>query len=97
MFAASDQIALGIMHGLHVRGIRVPQDISVMGFDDLPNAQHFLPPLTTIRQNFAALGELALQRVVAAIVGDTEPIHEIIQPELVIRESIRAIASVESS
>ena len=60
VFAANDQMALGLVHGLSERGLSVPGDISVVGFDDLPDARHFLPPLTTVRQDFAALGALAL-------------------------------------
>jgi DNA-binding LacI/PurR family transcriptional regulator len=91
VFAASDQIALGVMHGLHGRGIRVPDDVSIVGFDDSSDARHFLPPLTTVRQDFAALGKAALQRLVAAIDGDTEPSHGTIEPELIVRESAAAV------
>lgn len=90
VFCANDQIALGVVHGLSVRGLRVPDDISVIGFDDLADARHFLPPLTTVRQDFAALGELALQQLIAAIEGDLEPTHDMIEPNLLIRESTRA-------
>ena len=87
VFAANDQIALGVIHGLHGRGIRVPDDVNVVGFDDLSDARHFLPPLTTVRQNFAELGKLALQQLIAAIEGDTEPRHDTIQPQLIVRGS----------
>ncbi len=87
VFAANDQIALGLIHGLHDRGIRVPHDISVVGFDDLSDARHFLPPLTTIRQDFAALGALALRRIVAAIEGEAVAGHDVIHPTLVVRGS----------
>lgn len=90
VFAANDQIALGVVHGLSLRGIRVPDDVSVVGFDDLADARHFLPPLTTVRQDFAALGELALQQTIAAIEGDTAPTHDMIPPSLVVRESAGA-------
>lgn len=93
VFAANDQIALGVVHGLSVRGIRVPDDVSVVGFDDLSDARHFLPPLTTVRQDFAALGELALQQIIEAIEGDTTPTHDTIQPKLIVREStVAAVA-----
>lgn len=87
VFAANDQMALGVVHGLAERGLRVPDDISVVGFDDLPDAAHFLPPLTTIRQDFAALGELALQLVMAAIHGEDSAQHDMIEPALVVRRS----------
>ncbi|WP_395638647.1 LacI family DNA-binding transcriptional regulator [Pseudolysinimonas sp.] len=87
VFAANDQMALGLIHGLATRGISVPDDISVVGFDDLPDARHFLPPLTTVRQDFAALGSLALQLLVAAIEGDEGATHDVIAPSLVVRSS----------
>jgi DNA-binding LacI/PurR family transcriptional regulator len=91
VFAANDQMALGLVHGLSERGLRVPEDVSVVGFDDLPDARHFLPPLTTVRQDFAALGALALQLIIAAIDGENEmEHHDIIAPRLIIRSSTAA-------
>lgn len=88
VFASNDQMALGLVHGLAERGIRVPDDISVIGFDDVPDARHFLPPLTTVRQDFAALGALALRHVVAAIDGgDDGETRNVIEPTLVVRSS----------
>lgn len=87
VFAANDQMALGLIHGLSDRGLKVPHDLSVVGFDDLPDARHFLPPLTTVRQDFAALGALALQLLIAAIEGEEGAEHDIIEPRLIVRES----------
>lgn len=87
VFAANDQMALGLIHALTERGISVPGDVSVVGFDDLPDARHFIPPLTTVRQDFAALGELVLREVVAAIDGDEASGHDLIEPALVVRSS----------
>ncbi|MCC2031461.1 LacI family DNA-binding transcriptional regulator [Microbacterium allomyrinae] len=87
VFAANDQMALGVVHGLSERGLRVPDDISVVGFDDLPDARHFLPPLTTVRQDFSALGALALQIIIAAIEGEEAAEHDIIEPLLIVRGS----------
>jgi DNA-binding LacI/PurR family transcriptional regulator len=87
IFAANDQMALGLVHGLAERGVRVPEDISVVGFDDLPDARHFLPPLTTVRQDFAALGSLALQQLLLATEGEDVVAHDRIQPLLIERES----------
>ncbi|KRA24881.1 transcriptional regulator [Microbacterium sp. Root61] len=87
VFAANDQMALGLVHGLSERGLSVPDDISVVGFDDLPDARHFLPPLTTVRQDFSALGALALEIIIAAIEGDEAAEHDIIEPRLVVRGS----------
>lgn len=87
IFAANDQMALGIIHGLAARGLRVPEDISVVGFDDLPDARHFLPPLTTVRQDFAALGVLAMNSISSAIAGSRPGQHELIAPRLKVRRS----------
>lgn len=69
VFCANDQLALGFVHGLHTRGVRVPEQISVVGWDDLPDAAHFLPPLTSVRQDFASLGELSVATVLDALEG----------------------------
>jgi DNA-binding LacI/PurR family transcriptional regulator len=87
VFASNDQMALGLIHGLAERGIRVPEDLSVVGFDDLPDSRHFLPPLTTVRQDFHALGALALQLIIAAIEGEEAVQHDVIEPSLIVRSS----------
>lgn len=87
IFAANDQMALGLMHGLAERGIRVPDDLSIVGYDDLPDARHFLPPLTTVRQDFGALGVLAVQRLVDALDGGELAHRDLIAPELIVRSS----------
>lgn len=61
VFCASDETALGLISGLHHHGIRVPEDISVVGFDDIELAEHYLPALTTIRQDRKALGRRAAE------------------------------------
>ncbi|MDO7880962.1 LacI family DNA-binding transcriptional regulator [Salinibacterium soli] len=87
VFAANDQMALGLVHALHESGIRVPDDVSVIGFDDLPDARHFLPPLTTVRQDFRALGSLAVDALLAGLEGGDVPSRSLIEPELVVRAS----------
>ncbi|MBA4608947.1 substrate-binding domain-containing protein [Aeromicrobium sp. Marseille-Q0843] len=87
IFAANDQMALGLLHGLHARGVRVPEDISVVGFDDVPDSAHFLPPLTTVKQDFQALGELSLSLLLEAIEGEVPAHGAMIEPVLVVRES----------
>ncbi len=88
VFASNDQMALGAVHGLVERGIVVPDDVSVVGFDDLPDSRHFLPPLTTVRQDFTALGSLVLRLILAAIDGDEDAArHDVIEPQLMIRAS----------
>ena len=88
MFVANDQMALGLLRLLHEHGRRVPQDVSVVGFDDIPEAEFFLPPLTTVRQDFNELGRrslaLLLRRMAAATQGEPSVM---IQPSLVLRSS----------
>ena len=64
---ANDQMSIGLLSALRERGLRVPEDISIVGFDDVPEAGYLFPPLTTVRQDFAALGELIMQKVLVAI------------------------------
>ncbi|HIW29730.1 MAG TPA: LacI family DNA-binding transcriptional regulator [Candidatus Luteococcus avicola] len=83
VFAASDLMALGMMRAFSERGIRVPCDISIIGFDDHEFAAQFDPPLTTVRQNFGALGKLCLSNL-------QDPGHDglqMIAPELILRQS----------
>jgi DNA-binding LacI/PurR family transcriptional regulator len=87
VFAANDQIALGLIHGFSERGIRVPADVSIVGFDDLPESKHFLPPLTTVRQDFRALGERVVEVLHAALEGSELDRRSIIAPVLIVRES----------
>jgi DNA-binding LacI/PurR family transcriptional regulator len=90
VFAANDQMALGLLHGLHQRGIRVPEQVSVVGFDDVPESEFMIPPLTTIRQDFGAVGRLGVQLLTDLIEGvryDPARPHRRIAPELVLRAS----------
>ncbi|WP_344294792.1 LacI family DNA-binding transcriptional regulator [Agromyces neolithicus] len=87
IFASNDQMALGVMHAVRDAGLDVPRDVSIIGFDDIPEAAHFWPPLTTVRQDFAELG----RRCVALLLGDIDPAaiehHSTIAPELIVRGS----------
>lgn len=87
IFVANDQMALGLLHGLSDRGLRVPEDLSVVGFDDSPESRHFLPPLTTVRQDFHALGALSVTQLIAALRGQPDPQADLIPAELVVRLS----------
>ena len=73
--------------GLRARGRRVPDDVSVAGFDDTPESAFISPPLTTVRQDFTALGELATRALVAAIIGAPEAARTVLLPTLEVRES----------
>ena len=59
MFVANDQMALGVLRAMQKPAGSVPAEVSVIGFDDIPEAAYFLPPLTTIRQDFIELGNRA--------------------------------------
>lgn len=87
IFSANDEMALGIIHGLIERGIDVPSEISVVGFDNLPVARHFLPPLTTVWQDFTTVGIKAVDVLRAAIEGRELPTETTVATELVVRES----------
>jgi DNA-binding LacI/PurR family transcriptional regulator len=87
VFAANDQMALGFIRALHEQGRRVPEDVSVVGFDDLPEAQFFLPALTTVRQDFVELGRRAMNVLARVLDGEREPTADLVPTTLVVRES----------
>lgn len=93
VFTSNDLMALGLMSALRERALSVPDDVAVVGFDDIPEAAFLYPPLTTVRQNFAALGELMLQKVLVALEeGQDETVDTPLATHLVVRESTRALA-----
>ena len=87
MFVANDQMALGLIRALHEAGRRVPEDVSVVGFDDLPEAQYFLPPLTTVRQDFAELGRRVMDVLERVLDGEEQPTVDLVPTTLVVRGS----------
>lgn len=87
VFVGNDQMALGLLRRLHESGRNVPGDVSVVGFDDIPEAAYFSPPLTTVRQDFAELGRRCLHILLARIEGSQEPTRVVVPPELVVRDS----------
>jgi DNA-binding LacI/PurR family transcriptional regulator len=88
LFAYNDISAIGAIRALQEQGLRVPQDVSVMGFDDIPGAAFHSPSLTTVRQPLNRMGEVAAQTLLDRIEGKKDPVAEIaIEPELVVRES----------
>lgn len=86
VFCANDQMALGLLRALHDAGRRVPEDISVVGFDDIPEAAFLIPPLTTVQQDFTAVGQRAIETLRSAISGAAAP-ERLIGPTLVVRSS----------
>ena len=93
IFAANDEMAFGAIDAIHSRGLRVPADISVIGFDDIATSCHIHPPLTTMRQPLTALGASAVGELVALIEGGDIEAKRIQLPlELVIRQSTGPVA-----
>lgn len=92
-FADNDIIAAGCIRAMRERGIRVPEDISVMGFDDAPNLEHIDPPLTTMSVPKEAMGAVAVKRLVNLICGDThgESVRVSILPKVIERGSVRRV------
>jgi len=91
VFAASDRIAFGAMAALDQAGLRVPEDVAFVGFDDIPAAASFRPPLTTVHQPLETMGRLAVEYLCGRIAGETdEPLQITVETELVVRVSCGA-------
>jgi LacI family transcriptional regulator len=93
VLACNDQMALGVLQAAHQLGLRVPEDLGVIGFGNIPEAAFFIPPLTTIRHKLMDQGKLVVQRLVEMIEARrnktalSSTATPILQPELVIRKS----------
>jgi DNA-binding LacI/PurR family transcriptional regulator len=87
VFAANDQMAMGVLRALHEGGRSVPDDLSVVGFDDVPEAEYLIPPLTTIRQDFPAVGRRAIEAIRTALAGRGPTTSPLLTPTLVVRAS----------
>jgi DNA-binding LacI/PurR family transcriptional regulator len=91
VFAANDQMALGLLRAFHERGRSVPGELSVVGFDDIPDSASYLPPLTTVHQDFAGLGRRCVQSLLRMIRNEPEgPGRFLVPTRLVVRESTAA-------
>ncbi|TGN62858.1 LacI family DNA-binding transcriptional regulator [Nocardioides eburneiflavus] len=90
VFAGNDPMALGLLNALHERGRRVPDDVSVVGFDDVPESAYYWPALTTVSQDFAELGRRALSLALGAVRGEDEATLDPIMPTLTVRRSTAA-------
>jgi LacI family transcriptional regulator len=87
LFAYHDLSAIGALRALRESGIRVPEDVSVVGFDDINSAAFQIPSLTTIRQPFDKMGAVAAEILLQRLHGGDDPVEVTVEPELVIRES----------
>ena len=87
VFAANDQMALGALRAFGEAGLRVPDDISVVGFDDQPEAAYFVPPLTTVNQGFTELGARCIRLLLDEMEGGAAGTGSVLSPGLVLRAS----------
>jgi len=86
--ACNDQMALGALRALHANKIRVPRQISIVGYDDVPESRFFEPPLTTVHHDFVAEGEYCVKTLLRMINREAvDATLQVLSPELVIRES----------
>ncbi len=91
VFVANDQMAVGLLHAFAEAGIAVPGDVSVVGFDDIPEAAYTTPSLTTVHQDFPAVGRRAIE-VVTAVLDGVDVVTPLLTPQLVIRASSARLA-----
>jgi DNA-binding LacI/PurR family transcriptional regulator len=88
VFAANDSMALGVLRAFHEAGVRVPEDVSIVGFDDIPEAAYMTPPLTTVQQPFREVGRRSIEALLADIGGTgAGGVSTVIAPHLIVRQS----------
>jgi DNA-binding LacI/PurR family transcriptional regulator len=89
IFVANDQMALGTLRALHEAGRDIPGEVSVVGFDDVPEAEYYLPPLTTVRQDFGEMGRRSMRLLLDVMASGAEhaATPSTITPELIVRAS----------
>jgi DNA-binding LacI/PurR family transcriptional regulator len=88
IFVGNDQMALGVLRALHEAGREIPGEVSVVGFDDIPEAPYFTPPLTTVRQDFNELGSRGVRLLLASMEsGERLPPGSPVAPDLIVRAS----------
>ena len=99
ILAANDQLAIGALHAAWQRRVRVPDDLSLVGFGDIRAAQYLAPPLTTVRQPLAEIGRRATETLIDLLDGQREAqgVEDVVlQPELVVRESVGRVRAGDS-
>jgi DNA-binding LacI/PurR family transcriptional regulator len=87
VFVANDQMALGLLRAFTEAGISVPKDVHVVGFDDVPEAAYFTPPLTTVRQDFIEVGRRTFGQLAEQLAGNEPEARDLVPAELIVRES----------
>ncbi|GAA4415698.1 LacI family DNA-binding transcriptional regulator [Georgenia halophila] len=88
VFVANDQMALGVLRALHEAGRHVPNEVSVVGFDNIPETSAYSPPLTTVHQDFAEVGRRCVEAAISQLHGrDTQHGRDLVPTSLVVRQS----------
>ena len=87
IFAANDNLALGLMHAFRERGVAIPGRVSIVGFDDVPEAPYFAPPLTTLKPDLAELGRVSMGLILGYLKGESVEHFNVVEPELMVRAS----------
>ena len=87
VFCGDDESALGVIVALREAGLRIPEDLAVVGFDDIPLSRHLTPPLTTVRAPIEAAGVVAARQLANLIQGEIAPPLTLLPTELMIRRS----------
>lgn len=93
LFVANDQMALGVLRAFHETGVQVPADISVVGFDDQPESAYFIPPLTTVAQDFEELGQRCIGLLLDRLESGEPGTPVTVKPRLVIRDTTAPLTS----
>jgi DNA-binding LacI/PurR family transcriptional regulator len=92
IFAGNDRMAIGAIYAVNECGLRVPEDISIVGYDNVEHSPYTQPPLTTVAQDFHKLGRLAAEYLLSLIEDPETPVHQrVLSPELIIRQSTQRI------
>ena len=87
IMAGNDRMGIGAMRYIHTHNLKIPEDVSVMGVDDIPQAKFTTPGLTTIRHELYQMGRAACERLLALFRGDISTCHEVLPVKLIVRES----------
>ncbi|MGJ3191712.1 LacI family DNA-binding transcriptional regulator [Paenarthrobacter nitroguajacolicus] len=93
LFVANDQMALGVLRAFHEAGVHVPKDISIVGFDDQPESAYFIPPLTTVAQDFEELGQRCIGLLLDRLESGAPGTPITVTPRLVVRETTARLSN----
>jgi len=91
IFCANDQLALGVNKAFSDQDLQIPGDLSLVGFDDIPESSYFIPALTTVRQDFDEVGKLAINKMLSQLKQSMNYETLMIRPQLIVRDSTRQL------